>query len=262
MIKHKLVGNAMQMLVTELSPGEEVYGESGKFLWKSANVDMDTRFAGGDKHKGKGLFEQAIGTAIEVGKRKLAGESWAFVYFTPKEGNGLVSFAQMIPGEIKALELDGTQDLYVQKEGLLAAESTIDFNIALTKRIGAGVFGGQGFILEKFSDAGTLFIGSCGNFIELNPADYGGTIHVDTGCLVAFEETIDYDIKMIGGLDQKGIKNIIFGGEGIFFAKLTGNGKVWIQSMNITALARTILGYSGRASAEDRTDLGGLLGRI
>jgi uncharacterized protein (AIM24 family) len=150
----------------------------------------------------------------------------------------------------------------VQSDGLLAAESTIDFNIALTKKLGAGAFGGQGFILEKFSDAGTLFMGSCGNFIELNPADYGGTIQVDTGCLVAFEETIDYDVELIGGLNSKGVKNILFGGEGIFFATLSGNGKVWIQSMNITTLARTILKESAQPTAEDRTDLGGLLSNI
>jgi uncharacterized protein (AIM24 family) len=261
MIKHKLIGNAMQMLVTELSPGEEVYGESGKFAWKTANVDMDTKF-GSKKHEGKGFLNKALGTALDVGKRAIAGEGLAFVHFTPHGGDGLVAFAQMIPGEIKAIELDGRNDFYVQSDGLLAAESTIDFNIALTKKLGAGAFGGQGFILEKFSDAGTLFMGSCGNFIELNPADYGGTIHVDTGCLVAFEETIDYDVELIGGLNSKGVKNILFGGEGIFFATLSGNGKVWIQSMNITTLARTILKESAQPTAEDRTDLGGLLSNI
>lgn len=258
MIKHKIIGNAMQMLVTELAPGDEIYSEAGKFAWKTANVDMDTRF-GSEKHEGKGFLDKAIGTAIDVGKRSLAGESMAFVHFTPTGGEGLVSFAQMIPGEIMAMELDGSQEMFVQSDGFLAAESTIDFNIALTKKLTAGAFGGQGFILEKFSDAGTLFIGSCGNFLELNPADYGGTIHVDTGCLVAFEETIDYDIQFIGGLDQKGLKNILFGGEGIFFAKLTGNGKVWIQSMNVYSLAKTLSKYSGQGSAEDRTDLGGIL---
>ena len=96
--------------------------------------------------------------------------------------------------------------MFVQSDGLLAAESTIDFNIALTKRLGAGAFGGQGFILERFSDKGTLFIGSCGNFLELNPADYRGTLHVDTGCLVAFEETIDYNIEFIGAWTRKDLK--------------------------------------------------------
>lgn len=160
------------------------------------------------------------------------------------------------------MELDGSREMFVQSDGLLAAESTIEFNIALTKKLGAGAFGGQGFILERFSDKGTLFIGSCGNFMELNPADYGGTIHVDTGCLVAFEDSVDYDIEFIGGLDKKGLKNIVFGGEGIFFAKLTGNGKVWIQSMNVYSLSKSLAKYSGQSSAEDRTDLGGLLGNI
>jgi uncharacterized protein (TIGR00266 family) len=259
MINHKLVGNAMQMLVTELAPGEEVYGVAGKFLWKTSNVGMETRFSNKNKPESKGFLDQAIGTAIDIGKRKIVGESLAFVYFTPEGSEGLVSFAQMIPGEIKVMELDGSQDIYVQSEGLLCAESTVDFDVALTKKIGAGVFGGQGLILEKFSDSGSLFLGSCGNFIELNPADYGGTIHLDTGCLVAFEDTIDYDIELIGGLDQQGIKNVLFGGEGMFFATLRGNGKVWIQSMNITSLARMVMKKGGQASAEDRTDFGGLL---
>ena len=97
MIKHNIIGNAMQMLVTELSPGDEIYGEAGKFLWKTANVDMDTRF-GSQKHEGKSFLDKAIGTAIDMGKRSLAGESVAFVHFTPMGGEGKVSFAQMIPG--------------------------------------------------------------------------------------------------------------------------------------------------------------------
>jgi len=260
MIEHKIVGNAMQMVVCDLSPGEEVYCDAGKFLWKTSNMDMDTRFGTSKKtQEKKGFLDQAIGTAIDIGKRSLAGESLAFVYFTPQGGDGLVAFAQMIPGEIKTFELDGNQELYVQSDGLLAAESTLEFNIALTKKLGAGFFGGQGFILQKFSDQGSLFIGSCGNFIELNPADYGGTIHVDTGCLVAFEDTIDYDIQFIGGLDSRGIKNLLFGGEGIFFARLSGNGKVWVQSMNLSSLARTIVKSAGQPTAENRTDLGGIL---
>ncbi len=259
MIRHKLVGNAMQMLVTELSPGEEVYGVAGKFLWKTSNVGMETRFSTKEKHEAKGFLDQAIGTAIEIGKRKIVGESLAFIHFTPRNDDGLVSFAQMIPGEIKTLELDGSKEIFVQSEGFLAAESTVDFDVALTKRISAGVFGGEGLILERFSDKGSLFLGSCGNFVELNPADYGGTIHLDTGCLVAFEDSIDYDIEFIGGLDQQGIKNVLFGGEGIFFATLRGNGRVWIQSMNITSLSRTIIKKGGQSSAEDRTDFGGFL---
>jgi len=259
MIKHKLIGNAMQILVTELSPDEEVYGVAGKFLWKTSNVSMETRFGKKDKHQSKGFLDQAIGTAIDIGKRTIAGESLAFVYFKPETNNGLVSFAQMIPGEIKYIELDGSQEIFVQSEGLLAAESTVNFDIALTKRISAGVFGGEGLILEKFGDNGSLFLGSCGNFIELNPADYGGTIQIDTGCLVAFEDSIDYDIEFIGGLDQQGLKNVLFGGEGIFFATLSGNGKVWIQSMNITSLSRTIMKKGTQPSSEDRTDFGGFL---
>ena len=144
MIEHKIVGNAMQMVVCDLSPGEEVYCDAGKFLWKTSNMDMDTRFGTSKKtQEKKGFLDQAIGTAIDIGKRSLAGESLAFVYFTPQGGDGLVAFAQMIPGEIKTFELDGNQELYVQSDGLLAAESTLEFNIALTKKLGAGSSGGR-----------------------------------------------------------------------------------------------------------------------
>lgn len=275
MLNYKIVGNAMQQVVVELGANQTVYSESGKFLWKTDNVKFETSFNVSDKKghfeekSGGGLMGKFMDTAISVGKRKLAGESAAFQVFNVTHGeSGLVTFSQTIPGEIKALNIEDFGVLYVQKDGFLAAENTVDFDIALTKKIGAGMFGGEGFILEKFSDKGTLFIGSCGNFIELNPADYGGKIQIDTGALVAFDKNIDYDIEWVGGSVGQVAKNLLFGGEGLFLATLSGNGMVLIQSMNITSLARTLFRNATKSSPEDRSSgkmlggLGSLLGEL
>ena len=275
MLNYKIVGNAMQQVVVELGANQTMYSEAGKFLWKTDNVKFETSFNVSDK---KGQFEEKSGggfmgkfmdTAVQVGKRKLAGESAAFQVFNVTHGeSGLVTFSQTIPGEIKAINIEDFGVLYVQKDGFLAAENTVDFDIALTKKIGAGFFGGEGFILEKFSDVGTLFISSCGNLIELNPADYGGKIQIDTGALVAFDKNIDYDIEWVGGSVGQVAKNLLFGGEGLFLATLSGNGKVIIQSMNITSLARTLFRNATKSSPEDRSSgkmlggLGSLLGEL
>lgn len=275
MLNYKIIGNAMQQIVVELGANQVMYSESGKFLWKTDNIKFETSFNVSDK---KGHFEEKGGggflgkfmdTAVTVGKRKLAGESAAFQVFNVTHGeSGLVTFSQTIPGEIKALNIEDYGELFVQKDGFLAAENTVDFDIALTKKIGAGMFGGEGFILEKFSDKGTLFIGSCGNFIELNPADYGGKIQIDTGALVAFDKNIDYDIEWVGKSAGQVAKNLLFGGEGLFLATLSGNGKVLLQSMNITSLARTLFKNAAKSSPEDRSSgnvlggLGSLLGEL
>jgi len=268
MLNYKIVGNAMQQVVVELGANQIMYSESGKFLWKTDNIKFETSFNVSDK---KGYFEEKGGggllgkfmdTAVNVGKRKLAGESAAFQVFNVTCGqSGLVTFSQTIPGEIKAFNVEDFGELYVQKDGFLAAENTVDFDIALTKKVGAGMFGGEGFILEKFSDRGTLFIGSCGNFIELNPADYGGKIQIDTGALVAFDRNIDYDIEWVGKSVGQVAKNLLFGGEGLFLATLSGNGKVLLQSMNITTLSRTILKNATNSSPEDRSS-GNMLGGL
>jgi uncharacterized protein (AIM24 family) len=275
MINYKIVGNAMQQLIVELNAGQVVYSESGKFLWKTENIEFETSFNVSDK---KGYFEQKssggmfgklMDTAVNVGKRKLAGESAAFQVFNVTHGqSGLVTFAQTIPGQILALNVEDYGEFYVQKDGFIAAENTVDFDIALTKKVGAGVFGGEGFILEKFSDVGTVFIGACGNFIELNPADYGGKIQVDTGAIVGFDKNITYDVEWVGKSVGQVAKNLLFGGEGLFLATLSGNGKVILQSMNITSLARTLFKNSMKSSPEDRSGgnvlggLGSLLGEF
>lgn len=268
MLKYKIAGNAMQQLVVELKAGQTMYSEAGKFLWKTDNVTFDTAFNVSDKkgyfeEKGNGgLFGKFVDTAVNVGKRKLAGESAAFQVFDVTHGqSGLVTFAQTIPGEIMAFNIEDYGEFYVQRDGFLAAENTVDFDIALTKKIGAGMFGGEGFILEKFSDVGTVFIGACGNFIELNPADYGGKIQVDTGAIVGFDKNIAYDVEWVGKSVGQVAKNLLFGGEGLFLATLSGSGKVILQSMNITSLARTLFRSATKTSPEDRSN-GNILGGL
>lgn len=275
MIKHKIIGNSMQQLLVELDANQIMYSESGKFLWKTENINFETSFNVSDKKgyfeqkSGSGMFGKFMDTAINVGKRKLAGESAAFQVFNVTHGqSGLVAFSQTIPGEIKALNIEEYGEFFVQKDGFIAAENTVDFDIALTKKIGAGMFGGEGFILEKFSDVGTVFIGACGNFIELNPADYGGKIQVDTGAIVGFDKNIVYDVEWVGKSVGQVAKNLLFGGEGLFLATLSGNGKVILQSMNINSLAKTLFRNSIKSSPEDRTGgnvlggLGSLLGEF
>ncbi|WNI18573.1 AIM24 family protein [Actinacidiphila sp. ITFR-21] len=247
----QIEGNAMQMAVCTLYPGQTVYCEAGKFLFKTSNVSMETRLGGPGNRQGGGaggqqgaggmggLLRQAMGTAMQVGQRALAGESLAFQYFTASGGEGTVGFAGVLPGEMRALELTGSRAWFAEKDAFVAAESSVQFGIAFA---GArqGMSGGEGFILEKFTGQGTVIIAGAGNFIDLNPADFGGRIEVDTGCIVAFEEGIQYGVQRIGGLNRQGIMNAVFGGEGLSLATLEGNGRVILQSMTIEGLANAL----------------------
>ncbi|GGT21442.1 hypothetical protein GCM10010254_47460 [Streptomyces chromofuscus] len=242
----------MQMAVVTLRPGQTVYCEAGKFLFKTANVTMETRLSGpsggGSAQGGAsgaaaagmgGLLRQAVGTAMQVGQRALAGESLAFQYFTAQGGEGTVGFAGVLPGEMRALELDGTRAWFAEKDAFVAAESTVEFGIAFQGGR-TGMKGGEGFVLEKFTGRGTVIIAGAGNFIDLDPADFGGRIEVDTGCVVAFEEGIQYGVQRVGGLNRQGLMNAVFGGEGLSLATLEGSGRVILQSMTIEGLANAL----------------------
>lgn len=247
-LQQEIVGNAMQMAVVSLQPGQTVYCEAGKFLFKTSNVTMETRLSGPSQGGGQqaqggggaaGMLRQAMGTAMQVGQRALAGESLAFQYFTSQGGEGTVGFAGVLPGEMRALELDGTRAWFAEKDAFVAAESSVDFGIAWQGGR-TGRSGGEGFVLEKFTGRGTVVIAGAGNFIDLNPADFGGRIEVDTGCIVAFEEGIQYGVQRIGGLNRQGMMNAVFGGEGLSLATLEGNGRVILQSMTIEGLANAL----------------------
>ncbi|MEU5611572.1 AIM24 family protein [Streptomyces sparsogenes] len=252
-LRQEIVGNAMQMAVCSLQPGQTVYCEAGKFLFKTSNVTMETRLSGPGAGSGGGqapgggnggggmggMLRQAMGTAMQVGQRALAGESLAFQYFTSTGGDGTVGFAGVLPGEMRALELDGGRAWFAEKDAFVAAESTVEFGIAFQGGR-TGRSGGEGFVLEKFTGRGTVIICGAGNFIDLNPADFGGRIEVDTGCIVAFEEGIRYGVQRIGGLNRQGLMNAVFGGEGLSLATLEGDGRVILQSMTMEGLANAL----------------------
>ena len=252
MIKNQIKGTVNQMAVCQIDQDQTVYCEAGKFLWKTANVGLETRFTTPGQeaaNEGKGLFGKALSTAVEVGKRQLAGESLAFQYFTPQGGSGLVSFAGTLPGEMREIQLDGSRTWFAEKDAFVAAESTIHFDIQFAG-FTTGRRGGEGFVHEKFTGNGSLFIAGAGNFIDINPAQYGGKIQVDTGCIVAWDDRITYGVERIGKFDMQGAKTAMFGGESFSLATLEGDGEVILQSVSMVALARTLMGAAGQASTE------------
>ena len=258
-LAHKLVGNAMQMAVCQLAEGQTVYCEAGKFLWKTTNVGVETRLsrptgAAAGAAAAAGGF---LAKALDVGKRVLAGESLAFQYYSAYGGTGLVSFAGVLPGEMRALELDGARGWYAEKDAFVAAEASVNFDIAFSG-LRSGIKGGEGFVLEKFTGSGTVLIAGAGNFIELNPAKYGGKIQVDTGCVVAFEDTVRYGVERVGQLNVQTAMTAMFGGEGLNLTTLEGDGQVILQSMTIEGLAKALA--KNMAGHDDkRGPLGGLL---
>lgn len=257
-IAHKIVGNAMQMAVCQLAEGQTVYCEAGKFLWKTVNVGVETRLSkpvnsqAGAPAGGSGFLQKAL----DVGKRVVAGESLAFQYYTPVGGAGLVTFAGVLPGEMRALELDGTRGWFAEKDAFVAAEASVNFDIAFSG-LKAGWKGGEGFILEKFTGIGTVIVAGAGNFIELNPAKYGGKIQVDTGCVVAFQDTVRYGVERVGQLNMQTAMTAMFGGEGLNLATLEGDGTVILQSMTIEGLSKALAKNMGIGD-EKKGPLGGL----
>lgn len=263
-IRHKLVGDAMQMVVCQLGPGQQVFCEAGKFLWKTTNVSVETRLGKGAPGEpkpaggGSGAFlKAALSTAAEAGKRSLAGESLAVQWFRASGESGLVAFAGVLPGQMRVLELDGATGWYAEKDAFVCAEGSVGFDIAFSGWK-AGRKGGEGFVLERFTGAGTLVIAGAGNFIELNPARYGGKIQVDTGCVVAFQDTIRYGVERVGGLNAQTLMTAAFGGEGLNLATLEGDGQVILQSLTYDGMANALW---RRRHGDDRTGItGGIFG--
>ncbi len=216
-------GDNLQVARVRLQPGQQVYAEAGKMVYKTPSVEWETRMSGeslGDK----------IWGAI---KRTLAGESLFLTYFRTMSG-GEVGFAGNYPGRIMMFDLKPGQSVLCQRDGFLFAQSTVTFNIAFVRKLGSGFFGGEGFILEKFTGPGMVFIHGGGDFIEFDLKP-GEVIQVETGQIVAFDESVDYDIQFVGG-----IKTAIFGGEGLFLATLRGPGKAVIQSMTLEKMRREL----------------------
>lgn len=215
-----VIGNVMQAVVVPLQPGQEIQAEPGAMLYMAGDVAMESKMSGG---LWGGL------------KRMVAGESLFLSRFVARSA-GQVAFAAPHPGQLKRVDLDGRRAYLCQRDSFLCATQGVEISVAFTKRFGAGLFGGEGFILERLAGAGVVFIHAGGNFVEFDLVA-GQQLRVDTGCIVAFEDSVAYDIQFVGGF-----KNALFGGEGLFLASLTGPGKCVLQTLPFSRLAGRILG--------------------
>ena len=220
-MEYEIRGGAFPIVVCKLQKGETLKNETGAMAYMSSGINMDTN-TGGGLIKGLG--------------RALAGDTIFLNYFTAEEDNQEIGFSACTPGKIMAIKLNGSNTIIGQKNAFLAAENGVDIDIYFKKKLGAGIFGGEGFVLQKFTGNGIVFLEVDGEVIErdLQP---GEKILVDPGHIAAMEETVDFDIERV-----KGAKNILFG-EGLFFSKLEGPGKVWIQTMPISKLAEAIIPF-------------------
>lgn len=243
-IQYKIEGDNLQILRIRLRGEQELYAEAGKMVYKTSNVSMETKVGG------KTLGDKVIGAL----KRKIVGESLFTTHYRAITGEGEVGFAGDYPGRIEAIELDGGKAFLAQRDAFIVAESTVNFSIALQKKIGAGLFGGEGFILEKFTGKGIVFIHAGGDFVHFNLAP-GEILQVDTGSVVGFEETVDFDIQFVG------IATAIFGGEGLFLATLKGPGKLILQTMTLSKLRRE-LGLMARRGGGEQSGLGSIFGMM
>lgn len=223
-------GSDMQFVEVELDPGQAAVGEVGAFMYMTPGVQMEALF--GDGRPTSGVIDALLG----AGKRILTGESLFMTVFTNQgPGKHRVAFAAPYPGKILAMDLEPLGGALVcQKDSFLCAARGIGITIAFQKKIGVGLFGGEGFILQRLEGDGLCFVHAGGTVHHVELAA-GETMRVDTGCLVAFQPSVDYDIQFVGKL-----KTALFGGEGIFFATLTGPGKVWLQSLPLSRMADRI----------------------
>jgi uncharacterized protein (TIGR00266 family) len=250
-LDYRLHGDDMQFVEIELDPKETVIAESGALMMMDQNISMETIFGDGSKKGSSGLFGALGGAA----KRVLTGESLFMTAFT-NDGREkeTVSFASPYPGKIIPVDLSQVEGkLVCQKDAFLCAAKGVSVGIDFKKKLGAGFFGGEGFILQKLEGDGLCFIHAGGTIIkkELKP---GQKLKVDTGCLVAMTKDVKYDIEFVGG-----VKNTLFGGEGFFFATLTGPGDVWIQSLPFSRLASKVFASAPQLSGNQKGE-GSVLG--
>jgi uncharacterized protein (TIGR00266 family) len=222
-LEYTIQGENLQMARVKLKPGQELYAEAGRMIYKTPAVEWETRMSG------DGLGDKIWGAV----KRKLMGQSLFLTYFRAQT-EGEVGFAGSYPGRIQVFDLAAGQSVMVERDSFLFAQSSVQLNIALVKRLGTGFFGGEGFILEKLTGPGSVFIHGGGDFVEFRLAP-GEVLQVDTGCIVAFDEGVDYDIQLVGS-----IRTALFGGEGLFLATLRGPGRVIIQSMTLEKMRREL----------------------
>jgi uncharacterized protein (TIGR00266 family) len=254
-VDYKIFGDDMQFVEVELDPQEAALAEAGGMMYMDDGIEMQTIFGDGSQQQ-----SGVLGSLLGAGKRLLTGESLFMTVFSNQgQGKRRVAFGAPYPGKIVPVHLSEVGgELIAQKDSFLCAAKGVSIGIAFQKRIGAGLFGGEGFIMQRLMGDGLAFVHAGGTLSErtLGP---GETIRVDTGCIVAFQPSVNYDIQFVGG-----IKSALFGGEGLFFATLRGPGRIWLQSLPFSRLADRIFASAPRAGGKSRGEgsiLGGL-GRI
>jgi len=241
-VDYEIIGSSMQVVEVELDPNEAVIAEAGAMTYMETGIEFETKMGdGSDPDQG------FMGKLFSAGKRLMTGESLFMTHFTNHgDGKHRVAFAAPYPGTIVPVDMSQCgEQITCQKDSFLCAALGTKVDIAFNKRLGAGFFGGEGFILERLQGDGMAFIHAGGTVIEkeLN----GQTLKVDTGCLVGFTKDIEYDITL-----SKGLKSMLFGGEGVFLATLSGHGKVWLQSLPFSRLADRILAHAPKAGGSEQ----------
>ncbi|WP_299975782.1 TIGR00266 family protein [uncultured Pseudoteredinibacter sp.] len=241
-VDYQIIGESMQLVEVELDPGEAVIAEAGAMNYFEEGIEFETKMGdGSDAEQG------ILGKLWGAGKRALTGESVFMTHFTHRgEGKSKVAFAAPFPGSIVAVDMASIGgELICQKDSFLCAAKGTSIGIALQKRLGAGFFGGEGFILQRLNGDGMAFVHAGGSVVrkELN----GESLKVDTGCIVGFTSGIEYDIKLASGL-----KSMFFGGEGLFLAELSGTGTVWLQSLPFSRLADRIISHAPSMGGSDQ----------
>lgn len=221
-MRYAISGTVLQCLEIQLDQGESMYTESGGMAWMSDGIDMDTSTKGG--------LMAGLG-------RALAGESLFMTTYTSRIPNALIVFTPEAPGKVVPLQLAPNQVIIAQKDAFMCAQESVKLEMHFRKKLGTGLFGGEGFILQKLTGPGMVFLEIPGEVKEYQLGQ-GQTLKIDPGHIAAFEPTVNYDITMV-----KGLKNVLFAGEGLFLAQLTGPGKVWLQTMPISNLAQKIFKY-------------------
>ena len=239
-MEYKIVGDVMQALEITLRQGEEVFAEAGAMLYMGRGIDLQARMQGGVM---KGLM-----------RKFLAGESMFMSIFRCEAPTGKMALANPIAGKIFPVELRGNTVL-AERNAFLCGIGNIDLSVAFTKRFGAGLFGGEGFILQKLTGHGLVFLHAGGNVLDFDLAP-GEQLRVDTGCIVSMAETVSYAIQFVGGF-----RNALFGGEGLFYATLTGPGRITLQTLPFSRFANRIAAATGGSRGESR-GLGGIGGNI
>ncbi len=219
---YEISKSVLPVVTITLNEGDVVYSESGGMSWMSGNVEMKT-------HSGGGLGKML--------KRKLSGESLFITDYSVKGNTGTVAFASEFPGRIVDLQLGVGESIIVQKDGFMCAEKSVDLDMHVSKKLGTGFFGGEGFIMQRITGPGVVFLEFDGDIVEKD-LEKGEELRVDAGHVAMFQPSVKYDVRMV-----KGVSNVLFGGEGLFLATLRGPGKIWLQTMPMSKLAGKVIPF-------------------